>query len=139
MSVADGDAHPASQTATVVAGASSCALPRDRNLRKELRVTPARPPHSRREDQPLRVFVSADGAIDVNGCPTSLDALKEELEALSERDGVVWYSRESGESEPSAAAEVTVQRVIELIVAAKRPMMLFRDRQFLQPLTPNPG
>lgn len=61
----------------------------------------------------LKIAVSKDGRLTVDGAPSSMVALRESLQRLSKQSGVVWYYREAGQQEPPAIAMEAMQAVIE--------------------------
>ena len=85
------------------------------------------------QDVIAKVRVYQDGRITLDGAPLSLDDLQAALARLKDRGGVVWYYRESGESEPHANASA----VIQAIVAAQLPISLSSEEDFSNVVLPN--
>ena len=61
----------------------------------------------------LKIAVTADGHITVDGCPASLDSVRVSLKQLAEQAGVVWYYREAGHSKAPPEAVEVVKAVTE--------------------------
>lgn len=61
----------------------------------------------------LKVAVLADGHITVNGAPATIESVRDSLKKLSQQKGVVWYYRETAQSEPPPEAKQVIQAVID--------------------------
>jgi hypothetical protein len=61
----------------------------------------------------LKIAVTADGRITVDGSPATIDSLRVSLKRLAEQKGVVWYYREAGQAKAPPEAADVVQSVIE--------------------------
>lgn len=70
----------------------------------------------------LVLRVGADGAIECEGLPRSLDELKADLAALHEQSGIVQYTRDAPNSAPSDDAESAMRSVLDLIAELKLPI-----------------
>lgn len=83
-----------------------------------------KPPPSQSRATPdravLKVAVFADGRLTVDGTASTIEGLREALRGLSEKRGVVWYYRESGQQEPPPIA----MEVIEAVADAGLPIRL---------------
>lgn len=72
-------------------------------------------------DKPiLKVAVTADGAISIDGAHATIDSLREAFAALAAQKGAVWYYRENGAGEPPPQA----MQVMEAIVQNRLPVRL---------------
>jgi hypothetical protein len=60
-----------------------------------------------------KVAVFASGAIQLDGRPTTLPALDEELGKLKADKGVVWYHRQNPASEPPPQGTAVIQMIIK--------------------------
>ena len=60
-----------------------------------------------------RVAVFSSGAVQLDGRPTTLPALDEELRKLKAGGGVVWYHRENPSSEPPPQGTAVIQMIIK--------------------------
>lgn len=60
-----------------------------------------------------RVSALADGRLLLNGEVTSLAALSAALKKLKGANGVVWYYRENGQSEPTPQAMSAIKVIVE--------------------------
>ena len=60
-----------------------------------------------------RVAVFSSGAVQLDGRPTTLPALDEELRKLKVAGGVVWYDRENPASEPPSQGSAVIQMIIK--------------------------
>lgn len=68
----------------------------------------------------VKIAVYADGRLEVDGAPSTIEALRTTLKGLSERKGGVWYYREAAEQEPPAIA----MRVIDAVAEARLPIRM---------------
>jgi hypothetical protein len=68
----------------------------------------------------LKIAVFSDGRLTVDGTPSSIQNLQESLRNLSQKNGVVWYYRESGQQEPPPIAT----EVLKEVIAARLPIRL---------------
>ncbi|MBI5031396.1 MAG: hypothetical protein HZB51_12775 [Chloroflexi bacterium] len=92
-------------------------------------VTPtptAKPTRVYDPNEILKISVFKSGEIRVDDKIVTLQKLDTLLTALDQKNGIVWYYREAGESEPQAQA----LEVIKLIVTHKRPMSLSSKPDF---------
>lgn len=80
-----------------------------------------------------KVRVYQDGRVTLDGAAVSLDELRAALAQFKERDGAVWYFRESGESEPHANANAVIQAIVE----AQLPISLSSTEDFSTVVLPN--
>ena len=60
-----------------------------------------------------KVAVFASGAVQLDGRPTTLPALDEELKKLKTDNGVVWYHRQNPASEPPPQGTAVIQMIIK--------------------------
>ena len=60
-----------------------------------------------------RIAVFSSGAVHLDGRPTSLPTLDEELRKLKADNGVVWYHRENPASEPPPQGNAVIQMIIK--------------------------
>ena len=74
----------------------------------------------------LKISVFKSGEIRVDDKTVTLQELDTLLTVLDQKNGIVWYYREAGESEPPAQA----LEVIKLIVTHKRPISLSSKPDF---------
>jgi hypothetical protein len=74
----------------------------------------------------LRVAVSANGEITVDGQASNLENLAQELEELKEVSGIVWYYRENPQDEPHPNAI----KVMQLVIDNGLPISLFLKPDF---------
>lgn len=61
----------------------------------------------------LKIAVTADGRITVDGSPATIDSLRVSLRQLAEQKGVVWYYREGGQAEAPPESTEVIQAVID--------------------------
>ena len=61
----------------------------------------------------VKVTVLASGVVQLDGRPTSLPALDEELRKLKADNGVVWYHRQDPASEPPPQGAAVIQMIIK--------------------------
>lgn len=61
----------------------------------------------------LKIAVFADGRLTVDGTASTVSSLRESLRNLSEKHGVVWYYRETGQESPPPIATNVIQAVID--------------------------
>ncbi len=80
-----------------------------------------------------KVRVYQDGRITMDGDLASLEDLRAAFARLKERDGVVWYYREAGASEPHANATAVVQAIVE----ARLPVSLSSQEDFSDVVLPD--
>jgi len=72
------------------------------------------------------IAVARDGGVSLNGKPATIAALRAELERLKEKQGVVWYARDDAQQDPTPVQ----MDVFKLIVTARLPIAMFKDRTF---------
>jgi hypothetical protein len=60
-----------------------------------------------------RVAVFSSGAVQLDGRPTTLPVLDEELKKLRADNGVVWYHRQNPASEPPPQGTAVIQLIIK--------------------------
>ena len=60
-----------------------------------------------------KIAVAKTGAIAFNGAGTTLEKLRDQLADLRRKNGVVWYYREAGGSDPPEQAMAVMKLVIE--------------------------
>jgi hypothetical protein len=70
----------------------------------------------------LLVEVAPDGSITVEGRQRTLPELRQDLEALSKRNGVVHYTRDQPEAEPSGPAWTAGQQVLAVVTELRLPV-----------------
>lgn len=70
----------------------------------------------------LVVRVGANGAIECEGVPRSLEELKADLATLHEHGGIVQYTRDAPNSDPSDDSESAMRSVLDLIAELKLPI-----------------
>jgi hypothetical protein len=68
----------------------------------------------------LKIAVFADGRLTMDGEPSSLHKLQESLRKHAEKNGVIWYYRESGQQEPPPIA----MEVLNELLVARLPIRL---------------
>jgi hypothetical protein len=68
----------------------------------------------------LKIAVFADGRLTVDGASSTIPALRDSLQRLSEQHGVVWYYREAGQQE----APPIVTNIMQTILDARCPVRL---------------
>lgn len=68
----------------------------------------------------LKVAVSADGRLTVDGSTATIQSLQTSLRSLREREGLVLYYREAGQQEPPPIA----MDVMKAVAAARLPVQL---------------
>jgi hypothetical protein len=73
-----------------------------------------------------RVFLTAQGAVTLNGKGVEASTLKSALEALKPKPTVICYSRENAAGEPHPAMTV----VMDAITSTRLPIGLFTDSTF---------
>jgi hypothetical protein len=74
----------------------------------------------------VEVKVLSDGSLFVDGKPATLESIDRRFAALARVNGVVWYYRESGKSEPPAVAT----KVIALVIKHRLPISLSSQPDF---------
>ena len=61
----------------------------------------------------VKIAVTADGKITVDGAPATIESVRSRLKQLAEEKGVVWYYREGAQGPAPAEATAVIQTVIE--------------------------
>jgi hypothetical protein len=61
----------------------------------------------------LKIAVSVDGRITVDGSPATMDSVRASLKRLAEQKGVVWYYREAGHADAPPESTEVIKAVIE--------------------------
>ncbi|SRR5580765_5913442 len=61
----------------------------------------------------LKIAVSVDGRITVDGSPATMDSVRASLKRLAEQKGVVWYYREAGPADAPPESTEVIKAVIE--------------------------
>jgi hypothetical protein len=61
----------------------------------------------------LKIAVSVDGRISVDGSPATMDSVRASLKRLAEQKGVVWYYREAGQADAPPESTEVIKAVIE--------------------------
>ena len=74
----------------------------------------------------LRIWVSRDGQIEVNGAPSDLQTVSRELEELSRTQGVVLYGRDDVQDAPAPNA----MEVIKLVARNRLPIRMSTKHDF---------
>jgi len=68
----------------------------------------------------LKIALKANGAIVVDGVPSSLESLRDSISSIAQQKGVVWYYREAAHKEaPPQSAEI-----VKLIIENRVPVRL---------------
>ena len=80
-----------------------------------------------------KVWISQDGAIELNGKQVQLEAVDAEFAALAQRKGVVLYGRDAPEAEPHANG----MKVIELVAKNRLPIRMSTKRDFSDAIGPD--
>lgn len=78
-----------------------------------------------------KVWISKEGNVELNGQPTSLEAIDSALKDLAQKQGVLLYGRETAEEEPHANS----MKVIELAARNRLPIRMSTQRDFSDALT----
>jgi hypothetical protein len=73
------------------------------------------------------VQVRSTGAIEADGKPVTLEELRESLIALKERDGIVQYSRDDPDGEPTGPVADAIKAVLDAITSLRLPVQLARQ------------
>lgn len=81
------------------------------SVRADATEQPDTPP---REVERLRIKVTLDGEVHMNGKEASLDEVRHGLERIREMNGVVLYFREGGDSPPPEAESVSAAILFEI-------------------------
>lgn len=81
----------------------------------------------------LKIVIHADGSILVDGARTNLPEVPAKLVSLTERKGVVWFSRANPEGEPPPNS----MEVLKMIMDARRPIQLFTKEDFSETVGPD--
>jgi hypothetical protein len=74
----------------------------------------------------LRIWVFADGTIELDGKAAELSIVRGALEELAQKSGAVLYGRESPGDEPHPNA----MQIIKWVVANELPIRLCKERDF---------
>ncbi len=74
----------------------------------------------------VRLFITSDGTVTLNGGTIEVGALHDALLALNPTPTVVCYSRDNATGEPPAAATQAMDAIIEL----QLPVALYTDSTF---------
>jgi hypothetical protein len=69
--------------------------------------------HASGAERVARIAVFSSGAVQLDGRPTTLPALDEQLRKLKADGGVVWYHRENPASEPPPQGTAVIQMIIK--------------------------
>jgi hypothetical protein len=77
-------------------------------------------------DAVARISVLASGRLLLNGSPTDLAGIDAELQRQKTRGGVIWYYRETAQSEPPTEA----MSVMELIIKHGLPVRMSTQPDF---------
>lgn len=86
------------------------------------------------KDRPVaRIWISAEGVIELNGKTVSLDGLRKYVTDLKKQQGVVYYGRDAFEKDPHENA----MKVIKLVAENSRPIQLSSKRDFSDVVGPN--
>ncbi len=78
------------------------------------------------ENTPAKVRAYSDGRVTLNGTAVTLDGLPTAFADIKQKKSVVWYYRESGDSEPHPNAMAVIQAIIE----AELPVSLSSKEDF---------
>ena len=81
--------------------------------------------------EPIRVHVSGDGLISVDGSPVKLESVANELRARSSRRQI-WYLRDAPEREPGPELDATIKAVVDAMITTRLPIRLCRNRTELE-------
>lgn len=80
-----------------------------------------------------RIWVTKDGAIELDGKSVSLDLLEARLTDLAEHEGVVLYGRDAPEEDPHPNG----MKVIQLVVQKRLPIRMSTKRDFSDAVRPD--
>jgi hypothetical protein len=83
-------------------------------------------------DSGAKVFLTAQGAMTLNGRPLEPSQLKDALLGLSPAPTAICYSREDPAGEPHPVA----QGILEAMMAVRLPIGFFTDETFQTPIRP---
>jgi hypothetical protein len=75
----------------------------------------------------LLVHVRSTGAIEVDGRPRTIAELRDDLTALQKRGGLVQYSRDEPDREPTAVVADAIKAVLDVIGGLRLPVQLVRE------------
>jgi hypothetical protein len=70
----------------------------------------------------LLIHVGANGAIEADGLPRTVDELKTDLAALQAQGGIVQYARDAPNEAPSDGTDAVIRAVLDLIAGMKLPI-----------------
>ena len=80
-----------------------------------------------------RVAVTATGAVSFDGAAVTIDVLKQKLADVKQRNGVIWYYREAGSTEPPSQA----MEVMQLVVDNRLPISMSTKPDYSDVLLPD--
>jgi hypothetical protein len=80
-----------------------------------------------------KIWVSKNGAVEVDGKPADLDLVESTLATLAERKGVVLYGRDGATEEPHPNA----MKVIQMVVAHRLPIRMSTKPDFSDAVGPD--
>lgn len=89
-------------------------------------------------DSIAHVYVAANGDVYLDKRETTIDQLNAALGALADKHGVVWYSRQNGDTDPNPSQEKAIEAVLDAIVAHRLPVRMLPNDPDGQPPTPTP-
>lgn len=84
-----------------------------RNLLAGLVLVASLAPPASSAERIARIAVFSSGQVQLDGRPTSMPALDEELRKLKSDKGVVWYHRENPAGEPPPQGTAVIQLIIK--------------------------
>lgn len=79
-----------------------------------------------RDDSPVRIWVTATGAIELNGVSADMQQVEAALRAAAPAHRTVFYGREAADQEPHPNA----MRVLELIIANRLSVRMSTQHDF---------
>lgn len=74
----------------------------------------------------VQIKVLADGSVQLDGAPASLDKIDERLAALARANGEVWYYREAPQSDPPPIA----MQVMDVVAKHRLPISMSSKPDF---------
>jgi hypothetical protein len=118
--------------AIVIVGAAAC---RSREQRSGSEEATKRKVGDLDAGAQLKIWVTKDGQIEVNGAPSDLQTVSQELAELSRAHGTVLYGRDDAQGEPAPIA----MEVIKLVGQNRLPIRMSTKRDFSDAVVFRPG
>ena len=81
----------------------------------------------------VKIWVSKDGTVHLDGTPTELPVLESTLAALAKQKGVVLYGRDGASEEPHPNG----MKVIQMVVANRLPIRMSTNPDFSDAVGPD--